>query len=71
MTETLKLTKFVFEDQDGREISLSPVDARKLFDQLKELFGERDVFHYYFQPQAPAPQPWIAQPWIAPSPYTT
>lgn len=64
--------KLIFETEDETVIELSINEARKLYDQLKEVFGNESepspsapmppVPHPVSPPSDPSPEPWVPSP---------
>jgi len=47
MSNKLKLTKLEIKTKDGKRVSLTMEEAKELYDQLHELYGERIVVQPY------------------------
>ena len=63
MSKKLKLTKLEFESESGQKIALSLAEARELYAQLHEIFGEKPEY----LPLRPAPSAPLS-PWRIPHP---
>lgn len=44
MSKKLKLTKLELETEDGKRVELSLAEAKELYEQLHELFGDKTVY---------------------------
>ena len=57
MSKKLKLTKITLQTADGKTVELSIQEAKELYEQLDDLFGEKTA------PLAPLTPIYIERPW--------
>ena len=60
--------KIVLEDINGKEIKLSIEEAKRVYDELRQMFGENPTCPIY--PWYPEPEPvYPYTPWYSPGTY--
>ena len=60
----MNISSIVLETESGEKIELSVEGARKLFDQLHEIFGQNTIYIPQTVPIPYTPQPEYIQPII-------